>query len=321
MLRSTPGLSKGRAVALACIQNRTSQMVSTYAAVWQAFVAKKEAEAVSASLWPLTTEIDEHPAGALAIGNDWTRRMFDGDFYVSAPTAPDVPSTSLVFVQSRDGNTGASNPSTLGGGDTDKHLIYEGLSRVAADAVMAGAKTIRGGRIVLSAWHPELVALRARLGLPRHPIQIVATLRGMPFDGSLLLNVPDLRVVLLTIPSWLALMHDQLVSRPWVTPVLMDTPDDLAGAFRQLRRLGIERISCIGGRTLARQLIDAGLIHELNLTTSAKAAGEPDTPLYPTPIEAPVIVRKRGTGPEAGIVFEQLNLGGWRPSTRPSSPT
>jgi hypothetical protein len=51
--------------------------------------------------------------------------------------------------QSRDGNTGAADPSTLGGGNTDLHLIYEGLSRVDADAVMAGAATVRAKDIVL----------------------------------------------------------------------------------------------------------------------------------------------------------------------------
>ena len=279
-----------------------------YADQWQAFVAKKEAEAGRAELWPFRTVSHSPSPDAIAIGNEWTRQLFDGDFYVSPPPAADLPATSLVFVQSRDGNTGAGNPSMLGGGETDKHLIYEGLSRVAADAVLAGAQTIRGGRIVLSTWHPELVALRAALDRPRHPIQIVATLRGLPFEDSLILNVPDLRVVLLTIPSWLALMHRELVSRPWITPVIMDTPGDLASAFRQLRRLGIERISCIGGRTLARQLIDAGLIQELYLTTSAKEAGEPNTPLYPKSIQAPIVVRKQGTGPDSGVVFEQLDL-------------
>ena len=273
---------------------------------FERFVAKKEADAVRAQLWPLRTETDCHPPDAIAIGNDWTRRLFDGDFYVSPPPDSQLPSTSLVFVQSRDGNTGANDPSALGGGETDKHLIYEGLSRVAADAVLAGAQTIRGGRIVLSTWHPELVALRASLERPRHPIQIIATLRGMPFEDALILNVPDLRVVLLTIPSWLALMHHQLVPRPWITPVIMETPGDLAGAFRQLRTLGIERISCIGGRTLARQLIDAGLIQDLYLTTSANEGGEPDTPLYSTPIRAPIVVRKHGTGPDTGVVFEQF---------------
>ena len=40
----------------------------------------------------------------------------------------------------------ARNPQTLGGGETDKHLIYEGLARVSADAVLAGSSTVRGGR-------------------------------------------------------------------------------------------------------------------------------------------------------------------------------
>ena len=70
---------------------------------------------------------------------------------------------SLVFVQSRDGNTGANNPAELGGGPTDKYLIYEGLSRVAADGVMAGASTI-GKSVFFSITHPQLVALAARVG-------------------------------------------------------------------------------------------------------------------------------------------------------------
>src|SRR3712207_8639295 len=53
------------------------------------------------------------------------------------------------------------------GGATDKHVIYEGLSRVAADAVLAGAGTVRGAQLIFSVWHPELVALRSGVGLPR----------------------------------------------------------------------------------------------------------------------------------------------------------
>src|SRR5579871_5596287 len=149
------------------------------------FVAKKETEAARAALSPWVTDVETPPADATAIGNPWTRRWFDGPFYLS-PARADTPSTSLVFVRSRDGNTVAPNPSTLGGGEVDKHVVYEGLSRVAADAVLAGAQTLRGGRVVFSVWHPELVSLRAALGLPRHPVQIVATLRGLPFDESLI---------------------------------------------------------------------------------------------------------------------------------------
>jgi hypothetical protein len=69
--------------------------------------------------------------------------------------------------------------------------IYEGLSRAAADGVLSGAATIRGADIVFSVWHPELVALRASLGLPRHPMQIVATLHGIDLEHDLMFNVPE----------------------------------------------------------------------------------------------------------------------------------
>src|SRR5437667_4515142 len=107
---------------------------------------------------------------------------------------------------------------------------------------MAGAGTVRGGHIVLSTWHPELVSLRESLGLPRHPIQIVATLRGgLIFDG-LLFNVPELRVLLVTVPQGRDLMAPQLAARPWITPVVMRSWRDLVHAFQQLRQAGTQRI-------------------------------------------------------------------------------
>jgi riboflavin biosynthesis pyrimidine reductase len=279
------------------------------------FVARKEAEAARAVLSPFVTEVDRPPADVIPVGTAWTRRMFDGPFYVSASpsndpgTDPgtDLPSTSLVFVRSRDGNTGAADPSSLGGGEADKHLIYEGLSRVAADAVMAGAETVRGGRIVLSVWHPELVALRASLRLPRHPVQIVATLRGLDFRGRLF-DTPQLRVVVVTVGACTELMITPVANRPWMTMLTMPTAKDLPYAFRQLRDMGIARISCIGGRTIARQLIDAGLIQDLYLTTSAKDGGEPGTPLSPRLLGEDLVVRKRGTGPDEGVIFEHVRL-------------
>ena len=271
------------------------------------YVARKEAEAARAVISPFVTEIDQPPADVTPIGNAWTRRMFDGPFHLSAAPSNDLPSTSLVFVQSRDGNTGAADPSSLGGGEADKHLIYEGLSRVAADAVLAGAETIRGGRLVLSVWHPELVALRASLRLPRHPVHIVATLRGLDFRGRLF-DTPQLRVVVVTVGACTELMVTPVADRPWMTLLTMPTARDLPYAFRQLRDMGIARISCIGGRTIARQLIDAGLIQDLYLTTSAENGGEPGTPLYPGPLDGELVVRKRGTGPDEGVVFEHFRL-------------
>ena len=271
------------------------------------FTEKKTRAAVEARIAPLTTEIDRPPADGIAIGSEWTRQLFDGAFYLSPPRSDEWPSTSLVFVQSKNGNTGAANPASLGGGSADAHLIYEGLSRVAADAVLAGAETIRGGNLVFSVWHPELVALRASLGLPRHPTQIIATLRGLNFEG-LIFNVPEIPVMLLTVPTCTDLMLKALADRPWITPIVMPTSHDLPHALREIRRRGVRRISCVGGRSIAGQLLDAGSISDVYLTTSAKEGGDPDTPLYRRPIGGTTVVRKRGSGPDAGVTFEQIHL-------------
>lgn len=274
---------------------------------FEAFAAAKTAAADAAAIAPLSTELDSAGPALLAIGNEWSRRLFDGPFYASPPVSMGRPATSLVFVQSREGNTVAPDPATLGGGDTDKHLIYEGLSRVAADGVLGGASTIHGGA-VLSIWRRELVDLRASLGLPRHPAQILATLRGVPIEDSLLFNVPSLRVVVITAARGFDAMKSAIVARPWIEPIVMQTPRELPAAFQQLCEAGIRRLSCIGGRTLAGELIDAGLVDDLYLTTSARSAGEPDTPLYAGRIAAEEVVRKRGTGAAAGIMFQHFRL-------------
>src|SRR6185369_10018951 len=105
---------------------------------------RKVDAALSAQLAGYETVSDDVSAvpdrAYVKLGNAWSRAMFDGAFHRTASRRhADVPSLSLVFVQSRDGNTVACNPSTLGGGPTDKHVMYEGLSRVDADAVLSGA--------------------------------------------------------------------------------------------------------------------------------------------------------------------------------------
>jgi hypothetical protein len=128
---------------------------------FDAFCRRREQAALAATIPGYTTRKDTLPENARRLENDWSRALFDGPFYRSAaPAADGTPITSLVFVQSHDGNTGAVDPSTLGGGDTDLHLIYEGLSRVDADAVMAGATTARARDVVFSVWHPQLTSLR-----------------------------------------------------------------------------------------------------------------------------------------------------------------
>jgi 5-amino-6-(5-phosphoribosylamino)uracil reductase len=271
---------------------------------FDAYAERKTRQAAAADLPPYVTALDWTGKGAEAIGNAWSARLFDGPFYLSPPRDARKPACSLVFVQSADGNTVTHDPASLGGGATDKHLVYEGLSRVAADAVLAGAETVRGGDVVFSVWHDPLIDLRASLGRPRHPTQIVATVRGLDLDRGLIFNVPEIPVVLLTVAAAAEQMQGALDARPWITLLTMKTPQDLPQAFDALRAMGIRRISCIGGRTLAGHLLDANLVEEVYLTTGTREGGQPDTPMYGKPWRGDVLVRKHGTGAETGVVFE-----------------
>jgi riboflavin biosynthesis pyrimidine reductase len=280
---------------------------------FRAFSERKVREAQSARLTPLTTA-DDRSSGfdSIPIGNQWTRDLYDGPFHLSAGTAGDdgaLPLVSLVFVQSREGNTGAPNPEELGGGPIDTHVIYEGLSRVAADAVLAGAKSADGPAVFFSVWHPQIAALRTELGLPRHPAQIVVSGSGcIDLERSLVFNVPDVPVFILASPGGCARLERAVSRRSWIELIPIPGKNLRPGLEYLRRERGIRRISAIGGRTTASALIDAGLVQDLSLTTTGRSAGEPGTPFYAgrTPPRLDLIVRKRSTDPEYPIVFEQL---------------
>jgi riboflavin biosynthesis pyrimidine reductase len=88
----------------------------------------------------------------------------------------------------------------------------------------------------------------------------------------------------------------------------MHQPGHLAQAVRALRDLNITRLSCVGGRALAIQLLDHDLIDDLYLTTSPRPGGEPGTPVYDKPLNGREVVRKDGTGADAGVVFQHIVL-------------
>jgi riboflavin biosynthesis pyrimidine reductase len=283
---------------------------------FDAFAARKQAAALAARLPGYRSVGSQgYTVGLETLDSEWIWARFDGPFFASPPPADGgLPSVNTVFVQSADGNTGTRRPSDLGGGETDAHLIYEGLTRVRADAVMTGATTIQGSQMILSVWHPELVRLRAGLGLPRHPAQIVATITGtLGIDSELLFNVPQVRVFILTTPSGAAALAAQVEHRPWISVLASPEKRHLVDSLRRLRaEHAIQRVSCIGGRTLASGLIDAGAVQDIYLTTSPRRGGEPGTPFYtgPGPLETTTVVKKAGRDEEAGVVFEHLTLAG-----------
>ena len=138
---------------------------------------------------------------------------------------------SLVFIQTKDGNTGGPNPSAFGGGATDKHLIYEGLSRVSADAVLAGAGSVHRGAF-FSVWHPELVALRASLGLRRHPAQIVVSNAAGSTSTRCCSTFPTCRCFRIAGDECIARHEPAFRARPWVGLIPL-SGDDLRPAVER----------------------------------------------------------------------------------------
>lgn len=286
-------------------------------AAFDAFVAERRA-AADAPLPRVHTIVDRgRELGLDAIGDASSFAAFDGPFYQSP--ADGACSMAVVFVQSRDGNTGVPNPSSLGGGPVDEHLIYEGLSRVAADAVVVGAGTLYR-RSFFSVWRTELIDLRRVRGLQRHPIQVVLSVDGSPCpDEVLLFNVPEVPVFVITSAAGRDRISPALESRPWVHAILGPSLPD---QFAQLRARGMTRFCSIGGRRSASQLVDAGLVQDVYLTKTRSSAGDPGTPWYVGTRDLslePVLV-KEWDGPDGVVRFEHLLLRGDRSTKTSVSP-
>jgi riboflavin biosynthesis pyrimidine reductase len=271
------------------------------------FAKRKTQEASAATIRTLTTAFPQSgEPGTLGIGNAWTRSHYGGDFGLVV-----VPQTrtalSLIFVQSRNRNTGSADPGALGGGDTDKHLLYEGLSRAAADAVLVGAGTLHPTAF-FSVWHPELVALRQSLRLARHPAQVVISQQGRFDFSTLLFNVPDVPVFLICGEQCLARHAAAIRMRPWVEPILL-SGDRLATPIDRLRaKHRLNRISAVGGRSTATRLVDERLAQDIYLTTGAREGGQPNTPWYAgtADLTLTVTTRKEWIDGDSRLLFEHI---------------
>ena len=278
---------------------------------FEAFALRKEREALAAVIPGYTTVDVAATDGLTACGNSWTENLFDGPFYRSvAPVGDGLPTVSLVFVESLDGDTVADDPSTLGGGQTDLHLIYEGLSRVDADAVMAGSITARGREMAFSVWHPELVALRRSRGKPRHPAQVIVTERGnLRFDDALIFLEPQLHIYVVAHSAAVPAVTARIGGRKWIEVIDAGEPMSMSHALRELRRRGIDVLSCVGGPRTATALIDEELVQDVYLTTSAQRGGKPGTPFYSgLALSHQRVLLKKGRGVEEGVTFAHLRL-------------
>jgi riboflavin-specific deaminase-like protein len=174
------------------------------------------------------------------------------------------PHLALNMIATLDGR-GALDGRTGGLGNAGDREVFHRL-RAQADAVMAGANTIRDERYGPIVRDPELVALREGRGEPAQPLAVTVS-RSLDFDPTLrLLADPGSHVVVLT-PSDGALP-------PCAARVSYLRGSSLTELLGDLRReFGVRSVVCEGGPALNAELLAAGLVDELFLSISPIVLG------------------------------------------------
>ena len=184
---------------------------------------------------------------------------------------PERPYLIVNMVATLDGRVAIDGRSGPIGNRADRDLFH-GL-RTQADALMAGAGTVRGERYGPVVKSDELRARRVRDGLAPDPPAIVCSARfDLPPDLPLLQD-PGSHVIVLTasaaeppeVPARVEVLRGYLGQ---------DGALVLAPMLRRLRsEHGIRSILCEGGPSLNHGLLSEDLVDELWLALAPKLAG------------------------------------------------
>jgi riboflavin biosynthesis pyrimidine reductase len=187
---------------------------------------------------------------------------------VAPPGRPRVALNMITSVDARvtkDGRSGGLSSAA------DRELFH--VLRAQADAVIAGANTVRIERYGPIIRDREVRERRQRAGLRPQPYAVIASHSGL-IDPSLpILADPDSHVVVVGAPG------NALPPSPATVDYIRT--GSLREAASELRsRFAVELLLCEGGPTLAGQLLADGLIDELFLTLAPRLIGGPAGPSF-----------------------------------------
>lgn len=184
---------------------------------------------------------------------------------------PDRPYLALNMVSTADGKAAVQGRTVAISSKVDRAVFHN--LRTQADAVMAGAGTVRSERYAPLVKTDELRAKRVREGLAPDPLAVIVSGRlDLPVDMPLFQD-PNSRVVILTHSQ------EELTGHKAQVEYLRAERDpfDLRPLLQRLREdYGIRSILCEGGPTLNASLLPHGLVDELFLTISPTIAGGED---------------------------------------------
>jgi riboflavin-specific deaminase-like protein len=178
------------------------------------------------------------------------------------------PYLVLNMVASLDGKATVEGRTRDLGGDVDRELFHQ--LRTQADAIMAGAGTVRVERYGRPIKRPELREKRVSEGLDPEPLTVIVSYRLILPSDLPLLQDPEARVLIVT-----GAEHELEGVRADVR--YLRTGDDMPAMLRALRdEYGVRSVLCEGGPTLNYHLLAAQAVDELFLCTSPQLVGGVD---------------------------------------------
>src|ERR1700737_1154829 len=253
-------------------------MEKTIADKYKEYV-QRETEVASREVLPMRTIAELETREFPEVLPHRIRAIYDGHFYAPLPSTPDRPYGTVVFASTLNGKVTFAEPKDIQATFTD-YYFYRELSKVFADAVIAGAETVRGDpsqeRFTLSMYDPELIAFRTRvLQKPRHPLQVVITGSGnIATEKEYIFSVPEFKVLVFTTTRGQAALNAHRFDNENVRIVSMGERVEFRTIPEILRsEYAVERMLVIGGASVATQFIDAGVIDEM-FSTSANTLGD-----------------------------------------------
>lgn len=158
------------------------------------------------------------------------------------------------------------------GSKRDLEHLYE--LRAAADAVMAGARTLDLNKVLLGTGGERFKKMRLRNGLSEYNLRVIVSGSGSIAPNAAIFRKRFSPILLLTtehasksrLKKLRALADDVLVCGK--------TEIDFAGALRWLReKWNVKNLLCEGGGQLNSALFRAGLVDELHLTICPRIFG------------------------------------------------
>ena len=205
---------------------------------------------------------------------------------------PDGPWVMLNMVASADGATALQGGATALNDPDDVELFLS--LRAVADVVLVGAETVRSENLGPVKLNDQMREHRSSNGIEGSP-RLAILSRSLRLDPDHRVFSDQTKRPLIITPPREGDAQTEAISE--VADLVFQDPLDGAGIVAALRPANV--ILCEGGPTVNSQLIEAGLVDELNLTVSPMfALGESQRVGHGPELDPPTELR-----------FERLFLG------------